>query len=173
MKLNYKKISNFILILLIIVGYSILFIGATFTNPNAEDFSLSATAKNIGVAPSIIEVLISYDGRYFSNFLHAINPLAFGWINGYKWMSFFSLVFPVFILFFFLRSFRSIFNKYDFFVISSFFMLINYALTPSLPHLVFWMSSSFVYLYSWCFMLLWLGFFIRFYKEENEKKSVY
>lgn len=168
-KTNIKEYL-FLLFIVAILGYSYYFLitGAFYSMPNAEDFSITALVKKRGVFGAIEELLISYDGRYFTNFLHGINPLAYNWINGYRWQSLFSLFFPVFSLSFFLKSIWSSASNIKLFLIATTFFAVNYALSPSLPHLVYWMISSYVYLYSWCFWLIWIGAFVRMIKSKNK-----
>jgi hypothetical protein len=163
---------NLILISAILVyGFSYFFLGAFYSHPNAEDFSLSANAKNFGIFYSVKEVLVNYDGRYFTNILHAVNPLAFGCISCYKWVNVFSIVFPVFSLYFLIRSFYTNSSKLIVLLGSTLFVLINYAISPSIAHQVYWMVSSFVYHYPWCFYLLWMGSFIRSIKSHEIKSK--
>lgn len=164
-----RRLNFFLLIAIFFYGYSFLFLGAYYSHPNAEDLSLSANAKNHGILYSVIQVLVSYDGRYFTNILHAINPLAYGCISCYKFISVFSIVLPILCLSFFLRSISTTIRKLQIALLSSLFVLINCAISPSLVHQIYWMSSSFVYHYSWCFYLLWTGSLIRSLKTENKK----
>lgn len=170
----YKFLHLFAIILVLIMGYGLLFLGAYYSNPNAEDFSLVVKSRDLGLIPSIMEVLNTYDGRYFVNLLHGINPLALGSLIGYKFTIAFGIVFPIFCLSYFLKSVWQNLSHFNTFLFSSLFMLVNYALSPSLPHLVYWMVSSFVYLYSWCFWLLWVGSFIRYLKAPSfPSKDIY
>ncbi len=167
---NKKLISGFNLVLFAIIllyGYGYLFLGAYFSHPNAEDLSLSVNAKNHGILYSVINVLVNYDGRYFTNILQAVNPLSFGCINCYKYITLFSIILPVFCLSFFLRSITDTLTFIPSILLSSLFVLVNYAISPSIVHQVYWMSSSFVYHYSWSFYLLWVGSFFLFLKKKD------
>jgi len=171
-QINILNKTNLVLLLAILLyGFGYLFIGAFYSVPNAEDLSLSANAKNHGLLFSVIEVLVNYDGRYFTNILQALSPLAFGCISCYKYITVFSIVLPIFCLSFFLSSIASHINKIQIFFLSALFVLINYAISPSIVHQIYWMSSSFVYHYSWCFYLLWTGSFIQVLKAKNSSSK--
>lgn len=171
---NKKLISGFNLVLFAIIllyGYGYLFLGAYFSHPNAEDLSLSVNAKNHGILYSVINVLVNYDGRYFTNILQAVNPISLGCINCYKYITLFSIILPVFCLSFFLRSISNTLKFIPSILLSSLFVLVNYAISPSIVHQVYWMSSSFVYHYSWCFYLLWVGSFFLFLKKKGKTRK--
>lgn len=137
--------------------------------PNAEDFSLTATPKNIGIYHSIENLLINYDGRYFTNLLHAINPMALGFLKAYNLTIVFGIFLSVLSVFYFLSSLNLSFKRLKVFQFSMLFILIGFATTPSLPHLLTWMVSSFVYLYSFCFWLLWMGTYFRYLNKDLSK----
>ena len=66
--------------------------GAWFSFPNAEDLSVSFKPRDMGIFYSVVQLLREYDGRYFTNLLHALNPLAFGAIEGYWLMPLLGIV---------------------------------------------------------------------------------
>ena len=138
-----------------------LFAGAWFCEPNAEDFSLAAKARDEGIIASTVSLLLTYDGRYFTNILHGLNPLAIGFTKGYKLMPVAGILMFALSLFFMLnallpaREYRPQLIFY-----SLIFTSVHFALTPSLPHDLYWMVSSFVFLYPWIFVFFWLGSFI-------------
>ncbi len=77
-----KGISAGLILFIIMWCLGWLFTGAYFCNPNAEDLSLCAIPRDYGIVFSISNLLNTYDGRYFTNFLHGFNPLAFDWLDG-------------------------------------------------------------------------------------------
>lgn len=139
-----------------------LFVGAYYSFPNAEDLSLSYVSRESGVWYSIKSLLISYDGRYFTNFLHAINPLAFDWVAGYKLMPVIGILFFISSLWFFFFTIFKTPYKLNLLLFSILFSVVHFALAPSLPHDLYWMVSSFVYLYPWAFTFLWVGAYLRY-----------
>lgn len=152
------------------IGYGLLFLGVYYTHPNAEDFSLVNLVRKMGLPGSILQLLGSYDGRFFTNLLHGLNPLALGSLQGYKYTIVFGVLFSIFSFWYFLKSLFFRADVKPLLVYSAFFLLINFAATPSLPHLIYWMVSSFVYLYAWCFWLLWMGSFLRYLNSPTESK---
>jgi len=141
-----------------------LLCGALFSHPNAEDLSLALYPRDIGIFPSIKHNMATYDGRYFINFMHAINPLMFNWINGYKWIIIFSITAFTFSLYFFFSSILSS-KKIHLILLSVLFTSIHFAVVPSIIHQLYWMVSSFVYLYVWIFGLLFAGALFRAYNS--------
>lgn len=169
-----KYIAAFKYLLLtgiLVYGYYFLVLGALHSHPNAEDLALTALPLQNGIWPAIQEVLLTYDGRYFTNFLHGANPIAFGWIDGYKWLIIIGLLIPILCLYLFLSTWLQHVNKGKIALFSSLFLLINYTLSPSLVHLIYWLVSSYVYLYSWCLCLLWLTFLAKFFRSTKESSK--
>jgi len=129
--------------------------------PNAEDLSLTLIPRNIGLINSIKHMMGTYDGRYFTNLLHGINPLAWGFVEFVWLITPVSIVFVIFGLYYF---FSALFEAKRFYIfgLSIFITSIHFATCLSISHQLFWMSSSFVYLYSVVFLLLFLGTYIRY-----------
>lgn len=163
--------TYFVLAGVLLYGYGLLLTGAYFSHPNVEDFSLCATPKNYGIAYGIQDLLLNYDGRYFTNFLHAINPLAFGCIDCFKWVIAFNTLFPILCLYYFFRSLPSPLERINSALFAALLVLTNLAMSPSLVHQIYWMVSSFVYHYSFCLYLIWLGAILRFLKEKSIRKK--
>lgn len=151
-------------------GLGWLAVGAYYCNPNAEDIFLTVDSIDVGILYSIKALLASMDGRYFTNLLHTVNPLSFHWINGYKLMPVVAILFFVSSLFFLLSAFIG--NRFSLLTISLLFTLTFIILSPSLPHQLYWMVSSFVYFWTWCFIFLWIGSFIRFIKSKENKSEM-
>ncbi|MCB9256492.1 MAG: hypothetical protein H6579_05125 [Chitinophagales bacterium] len=170
MSLQKKFFPNLIylsLFFLVAYGFSYIFIGSFHSQANAEDLSLCAAPLHKGLINSTIDILRKYDGRYFTNLLHGLNPLAFGFITGYKWTTIFTSIFGVFSLFFFLSGLVPLANRLKLLLFSALFFVCNYSLSSSLAHQLFWMVSSFVYSYSWYFWLIWLGTLFRWNREKK------
>lgn len=160
---KYLKYVNYVLLGgVLLVGYVFLFIGAYYSHPNAEDFSLAGAAFNKGIFMSTIELLMGYDGRYFTNVLHGLNPLGFGCLKLYQWTAVFSLFFFVVAFYFFSSIIFKKEKKYTLWLFSGLVLLVNLSLSSSLVHELYWMVSSFVYFYSWIFWFLWVGCFLRY-----------
>ena len=132
--------------------------GAYYAFPNSEDLVLALDSRDQGIINSATILLRTYDGRYFTNILHGINPLAFNWVGGHRLMPLFAISFCVGTLYYFLRAFLSAwFTKSEAIVLSAAVYLLHFWTVPSLSHELYWMVSSFVYLYPFPFIFLWTG----------------
>ncbi len=171
---NFLKIVNIALFLVILLaGYTLLFIGAYFSHPNAEDFSLAGTARNEGIFISTMSLLLTYDGRYFTNVLHGLNPLAWNLLEYHKYMAMFSMLFFALAFYFFISIIFKPAKWYNNLLFSGLVLQMCLALSSSLVHELYWMVSSFVYFYSWIFWFLWVGSFLRFIVGVKYKLAYY
>ncbi len=139
-----------------------LFTGAWYCNPNAEDLSLTSLPRDIGIIPSTVDVMSHYDGRYFTNILHGLNPLACNWLTGYKLMPVFGVLFLAVSFYFFADTLFIVKNRGVLILYAGLFTTVHFATDPSLPHDLYWMVSSFVYLYPAALTFFWLGSYIRY-----------
>lgn len=171
---KYLATINYVLLLAILLaGYSLLCIAAYYSHPNAESFDLAADARNEGIFNSTLRLLVTFDGRYFTNVLHGLNPLAFGLLEYHKWMAVFSMVlFTVAFYFFSSAIFKSA-KWYNVLLFSLLFLLVSLALSSSLINELYWMVSSFVYFYCWIFWFLWTGCFIRYMQRTRNANLWY
>lgn len=173
-----KKTTIFNKIMLIGIlsyGFFCLIIPAFYCFPNAEDFSVVVMTKKASILNGVIQPLATFDGRYFTNLLQSISPIAWGGVKLYKYVIFFSIVLTYFSHFLFMKSF-SIFKKKSihFILLPSFFIFSHFAIIPSIVHELYWMASSFVYLWAWNFFLIWFSLFWVMLKTNNQyKKLVY
>ncbi|MDD3877437.1 MAG: hypothetical protein PHT69_12515 [Bacteroidales bacterium] len=127
---------------------------AVYANPNAEDFSHSFLPKVSSVLYSVFDFFKNKEARIFTNLLYALNPLTFGFKEGYKLL-------PLILIFFFLTAlnvlFKNIFSIKELSNFSGFTALfilsLFFAGMPSPVHALYWMSSSFNYSTS---LILWL-----------------
>jgi len=151
-------------------------VGAYYAYPNSEDFSLTVVARDRGIINSTISVLRDYDGRYFTNILHGLNPLALGWPEGHRLMPIVSILFCVASLYYFLRSlFSNWFSKQQALLLSAAVYLLHFCTVPSLAHELYWMVSAFVYLYPIPFLLIWISSsynYLYTYREDGWKKRL-
>ncbi len=144
-----------------------LFIAAYYSHPNAEDLSLIGAAKNMGILNSSYMLLATYDGRYFTNLLHGFNPLVLGWVDAYKYTVSFSILFFISCLVLFVKSIYPKLKWFKVLLFSALVVLLNFSLSPSLVHQLYWLVSSYVYLYAWCFWLLWVSSYLYFMRAQN------
>jgi hypothetical protein len=161
--------SNINLVILwgiILYSFYWFLLGAFYCHPNAEDLSLCGLSRDKGIILGALEMLATYDGRYFTNILHGINPLAFNWYHGYKWMPLLGIVGLAGSITFLLRAiFSKSISLFTALTFSLIITVIHLATVPSISHHLYWMVSSFVYLYPHIFVFLWLSCYINFYKS--------
>jgi radical SAM superfamily enzyme YgiQ (UPF0313 family) len=161
--ISWIRISLCIFLLTVVLVF--VFTGY-YTSPNAEDFSLAGMAKNYGILNAALNLLAQYDGRYFTNLLHGLNPLAFGWISGYKFMPLIGIALFILSLFFVLHE---IFEDAKPVLFVTLVIAVLYlSLNTSIVHLLYWMVSSFVYLWPWIFVFAVVGCYLRYQKNNSE-----
>lgn len=140
-----------------------LIVGTWHCFPNAEDLSLSVEAIDYGFFGSIQGLLMQYDGRYFTNALHALNPLVHGWFMGYQVMPVIGMLSVVLSFWFLLLGFAPESNwRWRAPILSLSYLMVHLSVTPSLSHDLYWMVSSFVYMWPWTFFFLFIGSVLRF-----------
>ncbi len=100
-----------------------------------------------------------------------IHWLLIGWTE-YKLMPVIGILFFVLSFWFFLITVFKTPSKSKLLVFSFLFTVIHFAQAPSLPHDLYWMVSSFVYLYPWSFTFLWLGSYLSYIHIENDGKAL-
>lgn len=167
------RILNTVLITSFLLGcLGWLFLGAYYCFPNAEDLSLAASPRDIGTFKSMRNLMISYDGRYLTNLLHGLNPLTLNWLWAYKLIPVFGILFFASSFYFFLTTLFYFSQKNKPILISLLFIVVHFATAPSLPHDLYWMVSSFVYLYPSTFTFLWLGAYLQYIYTLDEVKSL-
>lgn len=144
----------------------IVLLGVFHSHPNVEDLELAVAPRELGWVKALVNILITYDGRYSTNLLHCINPLVWGGINTYKYLILFGFIF--FMLSLKIGVFNlttGVFSKklFAFFVFSGFVL----ATIPSYAHALYWMGSSFVYLYASVFMILFTSLLIKYVSKQD------
>jgi len=143
-------------------------VGSWHCFPNAEDLSLSVEAIEKGFLGSIVGLLSTYDGRYFTNALHALNPLVWKWSFGYQLMPVLGLLLGVVSLWFLLCSLSNDVSwRWRSLLLAVLYYMVHLALTPSLPHDLYWMVSSFVYMWPWTFFFGFVGSLLRYLRASE------
>lgn len=165
--------NKIMLIGILLYGVFCLIIPAFFSFPNAEDLSLVVMAKKTSIINGVIQPLVTFDGRYFTNLLHSISPIAWGGIELYKYVILFSIILTYFSHFLFIKTFP-LFKKKSAYIIlfPSIFIFSHFAIIPSIVHELYWMASSFVYLWSWNFFLIWFSLFWLMLKTNHPPKKI-
>lgn len=140
-------------------------VGAWHCFPNAEDLSLSVEAIEKGFLGSIQGLLTTYDGRYFTNALHALNPLVWGWFIGYQLMPAIGILLFTLSSWFLLSGLSTEKNwSWKAMLLSVSYLTVHLSVAPSLSHDLYWMVSSFVYMWPWAFFFLFLGSMLRYFR---------
>lgn len=138
--------------------YYFLGVGAFFAVPNAEDFALSIAPKKEGFVSSVIGLLSSYDSRYATNLLHGLNLLTLYQFELFYIQTIGCLVLLILALSFFIHGFLAAGTaNYKPLVLSIVFVGGFYTLAPSLSFGLYYMASTFTYIYPTIFWLLWVG----------------
>lgn len=175
--LNLKNTSTIavsvILFLAIAWGWYWLVIASYYCAPNAEDFSLAIDPREHGLVNSVVNLLTFFDSRYTANFMHGLNPLAFDWVEGFFFMPLLCYIFLTGAFFYFLTSvINSLHIKLILIIYSVLFVLVYYGLAPSLPYSLFYMASTFTYIYPLIFTFIWVGSFLRSIKEMDKTRKL-
>jgi len=145
-----------------------LCLAAYFSEPNAEDFALSITPREDGKINSIISLLTFFDSRYSANLLHAINPLVYNYYKHFYILPVFCLVLLAGSLWFFIDSlFKSRGSRFMILITALLFVSGYYATIPSLTFGLYYMSSTFTYLYPVFFWFVWMGCLLRSFKTKG------
>lgn len=150
-------IESLILDLSLLFAYLMIVIGAWHCYPNAEEFELAAGARDSGVSRFMLNLLVGYDGRYATNFMHAFNPLTIDWIDGYKLLPITATLSFVLSLWYFLLAIIQGKSKWQILSLSLLISLCFMGTIPSLVCSLYWAGGSFVYLYPCTFLLLFMG----------------
>jgi len=145
------------------LGYTAFVIGAMHNYPNGEDLWLSAAARDVGIGQSILNLLSTYDGRYSTNILHALNPLSFGYLEGYKWLPILAIALLLVGTYLTISVFLTFSDKIAQLKLTLILVLAFLATIPLLSTSLYWAGGCFVYLYPLIFLLLYLGVANRYF----------
>lgn len=146
----------------ILVGYLPYFVGAWHNYPNGEDLWLSAVARDAGLGQSILNLLATYDSRYSTNVLHALNPLSFDWIDGYKLISMVTILLLVGAIYAFFNQLLVAKEKRWLWQFSGLSGLVFLNSIPLLTTSLYWAGGAFVYVYPFVFFLFFLSSLLRY-----------
>ncbi|WP_151088849.1 DUF6056 family protein [Hymenobacter baengnokdamensis] len=58
-----------------------------YSQPYWDDYDYAALARRVGQWPAQRYLYMHFTGRYFTLLLTRLNPLAYGWLPGFKWLS--------------------------------------------------------------------------------------
>lgn len=170
--LHIRNTAAFFLWAYVVLSFSILGVGAYYTQPNTEEFALCQEPRDLGTSESVVHMLTHFDGRYFTNVLHAFNPLRFGWLSGYKLMPVVSTALLVAAMYALLALVLPLVRRQQRLLLVLVWVCLLFQLSVSLVTLLFWMAASFVYLYPWMLTCLWLWLYIQMQQSVNSWRSL-
>lgn len=169
-----QKWITFLVIVYVVWGIGHLVLAAWYAPPNAEDFALSVAPKTVGKLDSVIQLLVYYDSRFTANILHAVNPLVFNGYNFFYLITCFTLALFIASFYFFIASLTQGSLKPGVkFLMGAAIVVTYYAHIPSLPYGLYYMASTFTYLYPAILWLLWVGCWLRALSSEGYKFYVF
>jgi hypothetical protein len=159
-----EKVLAFCIIAFSLAIIALLVVGATHAHSNVEDIELALIARDIGIFDSWIHLSITYDGRYSTNMLQSINPLVFDKVLWYKYIIVFTLALFTTATYILSATIFSSYSKLQKLLVTLIFVSGFFLLNPSLAHSLYWMGSSFVYLFSCIFFFFSLAGVIAYTK---------
>ncbi len=186
--MNTKKYTIIAIICWVLLISSLIpmFRYAKYTNPSADDYTYSNSAKleydksesiiltiNAGINRTI-KAYSSWQGTYFGTFLMSISPNVFS-INLYKFVPILlMLIFILSILLFIFVFIKYIFNSKTIyaFIISPIIIFISISFIPSLVEGFYWYNGAWYYTFSYCLSLVFFSSLIIFLKHKNKKVRV-
>ncbi len=151
----------------------LLAIGAFYAHTNVEDLELAILSRELGMWKAWLHLAVTYDGRYLTNFLHGFNPLVWNNVLGYKWMVLGALGLFNLGVFFAIRVFFKDVGWAWSFVGSLTFSSIYFQSCGSLAYALYWMGSSFVYLYPSILLLFIIALFFRYATAQPKQRNFY
>lgn len=153
-----------------IIAYGVYYLslGAVMSEPNAEDYALSIEPRDLGLIPSVVNLLVYFDSRYTANLLHGLNVLV---LNRYDlfWIMPMSCLVGLWLSSYFLLGswWPHQGNRVRLAVGAALMVMAYYAICPSLPFGLYYMASTFTYIFPCMFWMLWVGCLWRSMEEEK------
>lgn len=167
--MNLKQVKKYsVELALFLIGVYVFIwiaVGAFHSYPNVEDLSEAAQSRDLGVLTRLLQAQQIMDGRYTTNLLHGINPLAFDWYYGYQVVPIITFLL-LFIGVFKLIKLLSKESKYSNFIYAFTFVSLFMA-AIDISRALYFMICSFVYLYPIIFSLFFFVNIFKFFKTTN------
>lgn len=162
------KIPQLAILLLIIIMALYSYLSA-FCHPIADDFTYSVLLQKQSIWESTLYVYTHITGRYFSNFLMVINPMAFHQLFIYKLLPVFVILFTFTILLLFFKQItNSIFKNNSYVLASLLFTALLLTFMPNLSEGIYWYTGYATYHLSVVFLLAYIVLTIRLLKQNNK-----
>lgn len=169
--LNRLTSTSFIIFLLLYF-LMVIGIGCFFTRANAEVLDIMADINRSGLQSAIERLLLNYDGRYFTNILHGLNPVAYGYLEYYQLMPILGILLFFGSIYFWISTFFvDVPVKQKLFLVSI-TVFFHFAFTPDITSELFNLIASYVYLYGICFWVIWTASAFRFYHAQKPAEKL-
>lgn len=171
-----RRSQQWIFVLVVLyVGWGLihLVLGAWYAPPNAEDFALSVAPKEVGKLNSVIQLLVYFDSRYTTNILHAVNPLVFNCYHSFYLITCFTLFLFIAAFYFFIGGLAPGIKHTNRLLMAAAAIVTFYAHIPSLPFGLYYMASTFTYIYPAILWLVWVGCWLRIYYNDERRFYIY
>lgn len=166
MKLKYLLIFIIPLALYIYISF--------FCNPIADDFTFSVIIRNQSIWEGTKSLYLGITGRYFSNFLMIINPIAFNQFMIYKLLPIGIIITTYMIIFYFFKVItQNIFKPISYFTSSLIFLLIYLVHMPQLAEGIYWYTGYASYHLSLINFLLYVISILKIQKSKKFKKCIW
>lgn len=138
-----------------------------YVHPDGEDLLLAQKSRDQGIFQAASEFLMTFDGRYFTNLLHGLSPLAMGWYEGFHITPLITIGIVTLGTIILLVSLTSRYSYFEVIIYAFLFSAISINMAPSLPRQLFVYCGSIVYFLTWGPYFMWLGFFRLHYIQQG------
>jgi hypothetical protein len=162
--------STYILLAFIAAAYAfgVLAIGSYYTWPDLECVNESRGAY-VGVWNAWTQLMISMDGRFTTNVLHAINPMVWGPMELYKLMPMIGLGLFAVALFLLLNTL--LISSKQAIVLTLLVVTLHFAVSPGLVFELYSMVYSFMYLWGVTIWIFWLWSLVEFFSASKPRSQ--
>jgi hypothetical protein len=161
---NYNSLIGIIILLLILFPY--LFI-SQYCNPVTDDFTYAFKGKNLDFWNTYFGEYENWNGRYFSNFLVLINPIASDNFSLYKFIPILIIILTFFSLLYLIHQLCLNSIKFSSKIIYSLILLLIYLQTmPIISEGIYWYTGAVTYQVGTISTILFLGMLVQFYNSK-------
>jgi len=143
--------------LLLLIPLSLFLYISFFCNPIADDFTFAVILRNNSVWEGTKSLYLGITGRYFSNFLMLINPIAFNLFWLYKILPVFIISITLGVVFYFFKNItQNKFKPLEYFIASIVLVQLYLFKMPNLAEGIYWYTGYGSYHLSLVFLLAYL-----------------
>ncbi len=135
---------------------------SVYIHPSADDFAYAWSSRDVGFWQSFVRDYFNWNGRYFSNLLVFLNPIAFNSFALYKCIPIVLLITTVFAIYFLLQQFFGNLLKRARILQFSLLLCLLYLIEmPQLAQGIYWYTGAVTYQGAIIFTLLYLSLQLR------------